>query len=136
MHVATSAVAEVWPVFAVVAHGDTRSVVLGHKDGAAIVAKIVLKRVPAHRSDASVSELSDLDAMALPGGTYLIRTAQNYRQTAGIQLGTCPPRVVRSIQDALLRERDGLAMEAKYRLRGPSKVLATGCRQIGAKRAP
>jgi hypothetical protein len=115
MQLATHAVAGVWPLYAVVVHGDGRSVVLGHEEGAAVVAKIVLKRMPRHRSDVDVSDIADLDAMALPGGVYLIRTANTYRQTQGVQVGMCPRSVISAIQVAVRRNRDGIAMESKYR---------------------
>ena len=107
--------AGVWPLFAVVASGGGFAVVLGHAEGAAVVAAITHKRSPAHRSDVQVDDIADLVAMALPGGTYLIRTANRYRQTTGVVVGTCPLSICQAIARAAKHEADGRAMEAKYR---------------------
>ena len=132
MHVAPRALAEAWPLHAVVIHGTTRAVVLGHHEGEAIVARIVRKRLPAHRSDVTVRELADLAAMALPGGVYLIRTASTYRQTQGVQIGTCTPEVVSAIKHAIRRERDGQTAESRPGKFFHGRTFAPGCRQVGA----
>jgi hypothetical protein len=107
--------ASTWPLYSVVAHAGRFGVVLAKRPDAAVVALVQRQHEPQHRSDVRVDEISDLIAMALPGGSYLIRTAKTLRWPQGVVVGACTPSVKRDIVQAMRREAEAAKLEDKYR---------------------
>ena len=103
------------PLYSVVAHAGSFGVVLGHNGGVPIVALIQHQYEPKHRSDIQISEINDLDAMALPGGHYLIRTAKTTRWPSHVVVGMCPAKVRRDIDRAIKCEVESRQLEEKYK---------------------
>jgi hypothetical protein len=89
--------------------------VVSRAKGRAWVAAIQHQFEPRDRSDVLVDEISDLAAMALPGGRYLIRTARARSWTSGVVVGRCTPIVAKAISAALKREVEACAHEGKWR---------------------
>jgi len=124
-----------------VAHGAV--VLVGH-DRAVVWGRALLpvrgQSLPLLRSDVRVTDWSDLAAMGLPGGCWLIRCGSAVAGGGSLtRLGQCPPGVMARIERSIRREAEARAGEGSLeRKEGVSAksagaILAAGARNAGAK---
>ena len=99
-------------VYSVVLHAGRFGVVLDLEP--LTVALIHRRYEPRDRGDVRLDQISDLAAMALPGGSYLIRTTDPVRWPSGVVVGMCGPSMRREIERAIRQSAESSFYECKY----------------------